>query len=158
MNSNKNFLIGAPTQDNGWQTPQKYKTTYTVHEGCLTPFVDKLPHFVRVEWTLKWYLKGICHLHVGSGLFLSIPFPKYIKSSKINCKIIKVYGRYWRKNMIYRVQLFRGLKEPYIIGHQLTKAEKMEGTWKYTIILTFASFLLYSISAYLGIGSEGLSK
>jgi hypothetical protein len=60
--------------------------------------------------------------------------------------------------MIYRVQLFRGLKDPYIIGHQLTKAEKMEGTWKYTIILTFASFLLYSISAYLGIGSEMLSN
>ncbi len=99
-----------------------------------------------------------CHLYVKSGLFLSIPFPKYIKSSKINCKIIKVYGRYWRKNMIYRVQLFRGLKDPYIIGHQLTKAEKMEGTWKYTIILTFVSFLLYSISAYLGIGNEGLSK
>ncbi|MCM3602173.1 hypothetical protein M3175_15630 [Robertmurraya korlensis] len=60
--------------------------------------------------------------------------------------------------MIYRVQLFRGLKDPYIIGHQLTKAEKIEGTWKYTIILTFASFLLYSISAYLGIGSDILSK
>ncbi|SHP74300.1 Uncharacterised protein [Mycobacteroides abscessus subsp. abscessus] len=60
--------------------------------------------------------------------------------------------------MIYRVQLFRGLKDPYIIGHQLTKAEKMEGTWKYTSILTFASFLLYSISAYLGIGSEILSN
>lgn len=60
--------------------------------------------------------------------------------------------------MIYRVQLFRGLKEPYIIGHQLTNAEKIEGTWKYTIILTFASFLLYSLSAYLGIGSEMLSK
>jgi hypothetical protein len=60
--------------------------------------------------------------------------------------------------MIYRVQLFRGLKDPYIIGHQLTKAEKIEGTWKYTLILTFASFLLYAISAYLGIGSETLSK
>lgn len=60
--------------------------------------------------------------------------------------------------MIYRVQLFRGLKEPYIIGHQLTKAEKIEGTWKYTIILTFVSLLIYSISAYLGIGSENLSK
>lgn len=62
------------------------------------------------------------------------------------------------KIMIYRVQLFRGLKDPYIIGHQLSKAEKMEGTWKYTIILTFASFLIYSISAYLGIGSEQLSN
>lgn len=60
--------------------------------------------------------------------------------------------------MIYRVQLFRGIKDPYIIGHQLTKAEKIEGTWKYTIILTFLSFLLYSISAYLGLGSEILSK
>lgn len=60
--------------------------------------------------------------------------------------------------MIYRVQLFRGIKEPYIIGHQLTKAEKIEGTWKYTIILTFLSFLLYSIIAYLGIGSEILSN
>ncbi|AYA78100.1 hypothetical protein DOE78_23355 [Bacillus sp. Y1] len=60
--------------------------------------------------------------------------------------------------MIYRVQLFRGLKDPYIIGHQLTNAEKMEGTWKYTIILTFASFLLYSISGYLGLGSEILSN
>jgi hypothetical protein len=60
--------------------------------------------------------------------------------------------------MIYRVQLFRGLKDPYIIGYQLTKAEKMEGTWKYTIILTFASFLIYSISAYLGLGSEQLSN
>lgn len=60
--------------------------------------------------------------------------------------------------MIYRVQLFRGLKNPYVVGHQLTKAEKTEGTWKYTIILTFASLLLYSISAYLGIGSEILSN
>lgn len=60
--------------------------------------------------------------------------------------------------MIYRVQLFRGLKEPYIIRHQLTNAEKIEGTWKYTIILTFASFFIYSLSSYLGIGSEILSK
>lgn len=60
--------------------------------------------------------------------------------------------------MIYRVQLFRGLKDPYIIGHQLTRAEKMEGTWKYTIILTFTSCLLYSLSAYLGLGSEILSN
>jgi hypothetical protein len=60
--------------------------------------------------------------------------------------------------MIYRVQLFRGLKEPYVIGYQLTKAEKMEGTWKYTIFLIFASFLLNSVSAYLGIGSEMLSN
>lgn len=60
--------------------------------------------------------------------------------------------------MIYRVQLFRGLKDPYTIGHQLTKAEKIEGTWKYTLILIFTSFLLHSISAYLGIGSEILSK
>jgi hypothetical protein len=60
--------------------------------------------------------------------------------------------------MIYRVQLFRGLKEPYIIGHQLTKSEKIEGTWKYTIILTLASLLIYSISAYLGIGNETLSN
>lgn len=98
------------------------------------------------------------HLHVGSGLFLSIPFPKNIKSSKIKCRNTATNAKLWRKHMIYRVQLFRGLKDPYIIGHQLTKAEKIEGTWKYTIILTFASFLLYSISAYLGIGSDILSK
>lgn len=100
---------------------------------------------------------GTLPLQVGSGLFLSIPFPKYIKSSKIKCRKIATNAIYWGMFMIYRVQLFRGLKEPYIIGHQLTKAEKIEGTWKYTILLTFASFLIYSIYAYLGIGNEILS-
>ncbi len=114
--------------------------------------------FPRTKVTDAFPLGYSCHLHVGSGLFLSIPFPKNIISSKIKCKIIRVYAKYWRINMIYRVQLFRGLKDPYTIGHQLTKAEEVEGTWKYTMILIFTSFLLYSISAYLGIGSEMLSN
>lgn len=60
--------------------------------------------------------------------------------------------------MFFHVQLWRGLRTPYISSHQLNKAEKYTGIWKKTALLLVVAFLLATISAYFGIGSEQLSK
>lgn len=60
--------------------------------------------------------------------------------------------------MLFHVQLWRGLRTPYISSHQLNKAEKYSGIWKKTSLLLVVTFVLATISAYFGIGSEQLSK
>lgn len=60
--------------------------------------------------------------------------------------------------MFFHVQLWRGLRTPYISSRQLDKAEKYTGIWKKTALLLVLAFVLAVISAYFGIGSEQLSK
>ncbi|URM33388.1 hypothetical protein LLY41_02585 [Cytobacillus firmus] len=56
--------------------------------------------------------------------------------------------------MGYRVPLLRGIKEPYLISHQLRKEEELEGLWKQAVRLLLLTILVYGLSAYFGIGSE----
>ncbi|MDF1508163.1 hypothetical protein PZE06_08195 [Robertmurraya sp. DFI.2.37] len=60
--------------------------------------------------------------------------------------------------MYYQVQIWKGLTSPYVSAHQINKAEKLNGIWKWTVRLLLISLILSGISAYLGIGNESLSK
>lgn len=60
--------------------------------------------------------------------------------------------------MYYQVQIWKGLTSPYVSAHQINKAEKLNGIWKWTVQLLLISLILSGISAYLGIGNESLSK
>ncbi|MDQ0269219.1 hypothetical protein [Cytobacillus purgationiresistens] len=60
--------------------------------------------------------------------------------------------------MGYRVPLFRGLREPYIISHQLRKEESFVGLWKRILLLVAVSMAIMGFSVYFGIGSEIVSK
>lgn len=60
--------------------------------------------------------------------------------------------------MFYQVQLWKGLTSPYVNSHQLNKAEKFSGIWKWVSLLLFFTLILSGISAYNGIGNEQLSK
>lgn len=60
--------------------------------------------------------------------------------------------------MGYRVPLLRGLKEPYMISHQLRKEERFSGLWKQVVLIMLLSALVFGLSAYVGIGSEHASR
>ncbi|MGM0777882.1 MAG: hypothetical protein ACQEXE_16100 [Bacillota bacterium] len=60
--------------------------------------------------------------------------------------------------MGYRVPLLRGLKEPYMISHQLRKEERLSGLWKQILLIMLLSAFVYGVSAYFGIGSEHVSR
>lgn len=60
--------------------------------------------------------------------------------------------------MGYRVPLLRGLKEPYLISHQLRKEERLSGLWKQVLLIMLLSAFVYGLSAYFGIGSEQTSR
>ncbi|WP_045522453.1 hypothetical protein [Neobacillus niacini] len=60
--------------------------------------------------------------------------------------------------MFFRVQLLRGLFQPDICSHQMKEAEHIKGIWKRLALLLFTSLLIFSISAFFGIGNEALSK
>lgn len=60
--------------------------------------------------------------------------------------------------MFYQVQLWKGLTSPYVNAHQLNKAEKYSGIWKWMSLLLLFTLILSGISAYNGIGNEQLSK
>lgn len=60
--------------------------------------------------------------------------------------------------MHYRVQLFRGILQPSICSYQLSKAEHITSMIKKMILIFITSILIFSISAYLGIGNESISR
>ncbi|WP_226618638.1 hypothetical protein [Cytobacillus firmus] len=60
--------------------------------------------------------------------------------------------------MGYRVPLLRGLREPYIISHQVSKEERLSGLWQQGLLLTLLAAFIYGISGFFGIGSEMVSK
>lgn len=60
--------------------------------------------------------------------------------------------------MFYQVRIWKGLTTPYVSAHQLNKAEKYDGVWKWTTIFLLITLALSGISAFLGIGSGQLSK
>lgn len=60
--------------------------------------------------------------------------------------------------MVYYIHLFKGLLAPQILFFQLGKTEEIRGLWKRAAILVFLSVLLFSLSSFLGIGMDLLSK
>ncbi|PAE44670.1 hypothetical protein [Bacillus sp. 7884-1] len=60
--------------------------------------------------------------------------------------------------MYFRVQLLRGLYQSHRCSHQMKEAEQIKGIWTRSALLLFTSLILFSISAYFGIGNESLSK
>ena len=60
--------------------------------------------------------------------------------------------------MVYYVHLLKGLLAPQILFFQLGKAEEIRGIWKRAAILVFLSVLLFSLSSFLGLGMDFLSK
>ncbi|WP_026581968.1 hypothetical protein [Bacillus sp. J33] len=60
--------------------------------------------------------------------------------------------------MGYRVPLLRGLKEPYLVSHQLRKEERLAGLWKQMLLLIALSAFVYGLSAFFGIGSEQVTR
>lgn len=60
--------------------------------------------------------------------------------------------------MFFQVNIWKGLRQPYMSAHQLHKAEEYNGIWKKTTLLLVISLILATISAYFGIGNEQLSK
>ncbi len=62
------------------------------------------------------------------------------------------------RHMYYQVHIWKGLRTPYISAHQINKAEKLTGIWKWTTWLLVISLILSGIAAYFGIGNDALSK
>lgn len=60
--------------------------------------------------------------------------------------------------MFFQVQLWKGLKEPYVTAHQLNKADKIVGLWKWITLLLLFTLVLSGTSAIFGVGNEQLSK
>lgn len=60
--------------------------------------------------------------------------------------------------MFFQVRLWKGLTTPYLTAHQLHKAERITGIWKWLAWLLLFTLILSGTSAYFGIGHEQLSK
>jgi hypothetical protein len=60
--------------------------------------------------------------------------------------------------MDFQVRLLKGFTMPYASAYQLTKAEKIQGVWKYSILLIFLSMLITSVGVLFGAGNESLSR
>lgn len=60
--------------------------------------------------------------------------------------------------MFFQVRLWKGLTTPYLTAHQLHKAERITGIWKWLALLLLFTLILSGTSAYFGIGNEQLSK
>lgn len=79
------------------QTPPKDKLSCFVRGGCLSPFVDRATHFVRVEWTLSlkkdWLSSSQSFLHITINLlYLTSSQPPVQQShTKQNYKYSRLY-------------------------------------------------------------------
>lgn len=60
--------------------------------------------------------------------------------------------------MHYRVQLLRGIVQPYIHSHQLKKAEHVHSVVLRSVLLLLAGVVVFGLGAYFGIGNETISK
>ena len=59
---------------------------------------------------------------------------------------------------MYDIRLLRGLKEPNLTAQQLMEAEQIAGFWKKGLGLLFITLIVSVLTAYFGIGNEGISK
>ncbi|MBM7690725.1 hypothetical protein JOC77_000128 [Peribacillus deserti] len=59
--------------------------------------------------------------------------------------------------MVYRVRVLKGMAEPNIFRYGLSSAEALSGLWVRIILALLSSAFLFTLSGFLGIGSESLS-
>ncbi|WP_272032778.1 hypothetical protein [Oceanobacillus kimchii] len=60
--------------------------------------------------------------------------------------------------MTYYARLFRMISQTKDESFRLNKAEEVRGLWKITVTLSLVSMIIYGIMAFLGVGSEEISK
>lgn len=60
--------------------------------------------------------------------------------------------------MTYYARLFRMISQTKDESFRLNKAEEVKSIWKITVILSLISMVIYGIMAFLGVGSEEISK